>query len=81
MPPWILVAPSSRGIGLALASRLLRTTKLPVVATTRGNTDETKELILENVKEHGKAKEADGKEAKQWEEKLHVLKLDFKGIK
>ncbi|KAI0395598.1 hypothetical protein F5Y17DRAFT_189127 [Xylariaceae sp. FL0594] len=35
--PWILVSPSSRGIGHALAARLLRTTTdLPILATARG---------------------------------------------
>jgi NAD(P)-dependent dehydrogenase (short-subunit alcohol dehydrogenase family) len=33
--PWILVCPSSRGIGFALTRRLLLTTSLPVLATTR----------------------------------------------
>lgn len=46
MPAWALVTPASRGIGLELARRLLRTTNLPVVATTRGSTDEATEAIL-----------------------------------
>jgi NAD(P)-dependent dehydrogenase (short-subunit alcohol dehydrogenase family) len=46
MPPWALVTPSSRGIGLALSRRLLRTTNLSIVATTRTSLDETREIIL-----------------------------------
>ncbi len=33
--PWIFVCPSSRGIGYALTRRLLQTTTLPILATTR----------------------------------------------
>lgn len=33
--PWIFICPSSRGIGRALTRRLLQTTTLPILATTR----------------------------------------------
>jgi len=46
MPPWALVTPASRGIGLALARRLLRTTSLSIVATARSSLDEAREQIL-----------------------------------
>jgi len=46
MPPWALVAPGSRGIGLALSRRLLRTTNLSIVATTH-NTSE--DQVLEDI--------------------------------
>ncbi|KAI9652897.1 MAG: hypothetical protein M1831_006326 [Alyxoria varia] len=46
MPPWTLVTPASRGIGLELARRLLRTTDLPVVATARKDLDQAREGIL-----------------------------------
>lgn len=35
--PWILVCPSSRGLGHALARHLLRTTPYPILATTRSS--------------------------------------------
>ena len=63
--PWSLVTPASRGIGLQLARRLLKTTSLPVVATARRNLDETKQQIL------------DGLDVE--EERLDVLELDVKG--
>jgi NAD(P)-dependent dehydrogenase (short-subunit alcohol dehydrogenase family) len=37
--PWILVSPSSRGIGHAVTARLLGTTKLPILATARSAGD------------------------------------------
>ena len=55
MPPWTLVTPASRGIGLELARRLLRTTNLPVVATARGDLDQTREGIL-----RGQGEDEDG---------------------
>ena len=63
--PWSLVTPASRGIGLQLARRLLKTTSLPVVATARRNLDETKEKILDGL-------DVD-------ESRLDVLELDVKG--
>ncbi len=35
--PWIFICPSSRGIGYALTRRLLQTTTLPILATTRNH--------------------------------------------
>lgn len=64
--PWILVTPSSQGIGLALTRRLLNTTRLPVVATARTDIQSTKKQILEglDINEH----------------RLEVLKVDVTGI-
>lgn len=67
MPPWLFVSPASRGIGLEVARRLLRTTDLPLVATARTNLDETRSQLLEGV----------GKDIA--EDRLHVLKLDVCG--
>ncbi|KAL8873735.1 MAG: hypothetical protein Q9174_000842 [Haloplaca sp. 1 TL-2023] len=49
LKPWILTSPASRGIGLQLARRLLKTTDLPVVATARKNLDGTRSNILEDL--------------------------------
>jgi NAD(P)-dependent dehydrogenase (short-subunit alcohol dehydrogenase family) len=65
MPPWSLVSPASRGIGFALARRVLQTTTAPVVATARKDLDKTKEELLEGL-------DVDKK-------RLTVLKLDFLG--
>lgn len=67
MQPWALVTPASRGIGAALTRRILQTTNVPVVATSRTNQDETKEKLLAGLK---------GVE----ESRLTVLKLDVLGI-
>lgn len=80
MPPWALVTPASRGIGLELARRLLRTTDLPVVATARGSADETTEAILarrdgdEGGGDHAMDVEGD-------ESRLTVLRLDVCGTR
>lgn len=47
--PWLLATPASRGIGLQLARRLLTTTDLPVVATTRKSIDEVRADILHGL--------------------------------
>ncbi|KAI0003919.1 NAD(P)-binding protein [Xylariaceae sp. FL0662B] len=44
--PWILVCPSSRGIGHALTRHLLRTTTLPILATTRTNRSGVRASLL-----------------------------------
>lgn len=49
MAPWSLVSPASRGIGFALARRVLQTTKAPLVATARKDLAGTKERILEGL--------------------------------
>ncbi|KAH7398911.1 short-chain dehydrogenase/reductase-like protein [Phaeosphaeria sp. MPI-PUGE-AT-0046c] len=46
MPPWSLISPASRGIGCALAKRILQTTNAPVVVTARKDLDKTKEELL-----------------------------------
>ncbi|OSS50533.1 hypothetical protein B5807_05140 [Epicoccum nigrum] len=50
MPPWSMISPASRGIGFALARRVLQTTNAPVVATARKDLDKTKERLLEGLK-------------------------------
>lgn len=67
MPPWALVSPASRGIGLEFARRLLQTTKVPVVATARKDLDQTKENVLSGLKDVN-------------EDRLNVLKVDFLGM-
>ncbi|KAK3500649.1 hypothetical protein B0T13DRAFT_465877 [Neurospora crassa] len=48
--PWILLCPSSRGIGHALTRHLLRTTTLPILATTRTrDPEETKAALLKDL--------------------------------
>ncbi|TKX21409.1 hypothetical protein C1H76_6483 [Elsinoe australis] len=63
MNPWALVTPASRGIGLEVARRLLRTTNLPIVTTARKDLDQTRENVLTGL---------DGVE----EDRLHVLRAD-----
>ena len=66
MQPWALVSPASRGIGLALARRILQTTTVPVLATARTDIEQTKQTILSGLS---------GVE----EDRLHVQPLDFLG--
>ena len=47
--PWIFICPSSRGIGHALTRHLLRTTTLPILATTRGDPSTTKSSLLQDL--------------------------------
>ena len=63
--PWLLVSPASRGIGLQLARRLLKTTDLPVIATARKELESTSEQILDGL-------DVD-------KQRLEVLKLDVTG--
>lgn len=63
--PWLLVSPASRGIGLQLARRLLKTTDLPVIATARSELEKTREQILDGI-------DVD-------KHRLEVLKLDVTG--
>ena len=83
MPPWLLVTPSSRGIGLSLSRLLLRRTTLPLVATTRSSPSSLSESILRA--EPPSQEEADcvqpesssHEEAPRGAEKrLHCLNLD-----
>jgi len=66
MQPWALVTPASRGIGLELARRLLRTTDVPIITTARKDLDQTRENLLSGI---------DGVS----EDRLHVLKVDVLG--
>lgn len=63
--PWLLVSPASRGVGLQLARRLLKTTDLPVVATARRDLASTSEQILDGL-------DVDKR-------RLEVLRLDVTG--
>jgi hypothetical protein len=65
MLPWTLISPASRGIGFALAKRVLQTTNAPVVVTARNDLDKVKEELL-----------GDGKLD---ESRLKVLRLDVLG--
>ncbi|TDZ21261.1 Short chain dehydrogenase gsfK [Colletotrichum orbiculare MAFF 240422] len=47
--PWILVSPSSRGIGRHLTRHLLRTTTAPILATSRSDTTAAKAHILASL--------------------------------
>ena len=47
--PWIFICPSSRGIGHALTRRLLLTTSLPILATTRRDPSSTKASLLSGL--------------------------------
>ncbi|KAF2790636.1 NAD(P)-binding protein [Melanomma pulvis-pyrius CBS 109.77] len=49
MPPWSLISPASRGIGFALARRVLQTTNAPVVVTGRKDLANMKHEILEGL--------------------------------
>lgn len=66
MQPWALVTPASRGVGLELARRLLQTSKVPVIATARKDLDQTRENVLDGLKDVK-------------EDRLNVLKVDFLG--
>lgn len=63
--PWIFVTPSSRGIGHALTRHLLRTTSLPILATTRSNPSAVKGSLLDSLPSSTNA-----------DDRLHVLPLD-----
>ncbi|KAL2210325.1 NAD(P)-binding protein [Sarocladium strictum] len=48
--PWIFISPSSRGIGHALTRHLLRTTSLPILASTRSSDPaSTKSSLLKDL--------------------------------
>jgi NAD(P)-dependent dehydrogenase (short-subunit alcohol dehydrogenase family) len=49
MGAWSLISPASRGIGFALARRVLQTTHAPVVATARRDLDKTREELLSGL--------------------------------
>lgn len=66
MRPWALITPASKGIGLALSRRILQTTKVPIIATARRDLDQTKEHILQDLKDVD-------------ESRVNVLSLDVTG--
>ncbi|KAI9163391.1 C-factor [Paramyrothecium foliicola] len=48
--PWVFICPSSRGIGYALTRRILQTTSLPILASTRSaDPAATKAALLEGM--------------------------------
>ncbi|KAK7180051.1 hypothetical protein DPSP01_010719 [Paraphaeosphaeria sporulosa] len=49
MVPWSLVSPASRGIGFAIARRILQTTNAPLVATARKDLAGTKHKLLDGL--------------------------------
>ncbi|KAF9639513.1 hypothetical protein BFW01_g11319 [Lasiodiplodia theobromae] len=72
--PWALITPASRGIGRALARHVLSTTRVPVVATARGdrgNIDAARKEILAGVERRDEVKA---------EERLKVVGMDFLGL-
>jgi len=66
MSPWSLVSPASRGIGFALARRVLQTTKAPVVATARKDCAKMRRELLAGL-------DVD-------EKRLMVLEVDVLGM-
>jgi hypothetical protein len=64
---WAFICPASRGIGFALTPQLLQTTKIPVVATARGDVEDVKKSILSELPEIDP-------------DRLTVLELDVTGI-
>lgn len=63
--PWILVCPSSRGIGHALTRYLLRHTTVPILATARSDPSGVKDLLLDDIKHDRDARD-----------RLSVLRVD-----
>jgi short-subunit dehydrogenase len=66
MKPWVLVSPASKGIGLAIAKRILQTTTCPVIMTARTDPKELKARISNEIPDLDK-------------QRLEVLKLDYLG--
>jgi NAD(P)-dependent dehydrogenase (short-subunit alcohol dehydrogenase family) len=63
--PWILVCPSSRGLGHVLTRHLLRNTTVPILATARLDPAGVKDRLLDDIK-HDREAAA----------RLHVVQLD-----
>ncbi|KAK7752521.1 hypothetical protein SLS62_005489 [Diatrype stigma] len=78
--PWIFISPASRGIGQALTRHLLRTTRLPILATARSaDTGAVKASILSGVSPSPTSPppEATKKDATEdMASRLHVVQLD-----
>lgn len=71
--PWILITPSSRGIGHALTRHFLRTTTLPILATARSDPSGVKASLLRDLDlPTNQATTA----IPTPEDRLHVLPLD-----
>lgn len=61
--PWILLTPSSRGLGFALTRHLLKTTNTPILATARSDPQKTKDRLLESLPSDAK-------------DRLHMARVD-----
>lgn len=64
--PWILLCPSTRGLGHALTKHLLRTTSLPILATARSDPREAKDALLSSL----------GNDKSNASSRLHVARVD-----
>lgn len=63
--PWILVCPSSRGLGHILTRHLLRNTTAPILATARSDPSGVRDRLLDDIKHDREAAD-----------RLHVVQLD-----
>lgn len=63
---WSLVCPANRGIGFYLTRHLLRSTNVPIVATTRKDTEGVRRDILKDLRDVD-------------EKRLTVLEVDVTG--
>lgn len=73
--PWAFICPSSRGIGHALTRRLLLSTSLPILATTRhSDTAATKASLLEELS--GTSAPPHSSSSAQLSERLHLARCD-----
>lgn len=78
--PWILVTPSSRGIGFTLTRYLLQRTTLPILATSRKDPDAVKARLLENLSSSSSSSSSTSSSSSSsspsYENRLTVLPLD-----
>ena len=68
--PWILLCPSTRGVGHALAKHLLRTTTLPILATARSDPRAAKDRLLESLQQDDRSSSGDASS------RLHMAQVD-----
>lgn len=61
--PWILLTPSSRGLGFHLCRHLLRNTTVPILATARSDPSPVKDRLLDGLPEETKSR-------------LHMARID-----
>lgn len=69
--PWILITPSSRGIGFALTRHLLQRSTHPILATARNDPDNVKARLLENL-----PSPSPSARSPSFQERLTVVPLD-----